>query len=81
MLKELPVASERLVSDEDALFFVEMCRNLRKYGKPVPFIPIVGKDFSFWFKKDSLWYSKTLLSSGAMQVACAFFKAVQRPAL
>lgn len=52
-----PRAGVFTVSVIDKDFFLNLCRT---GGKPVNFIPILDRDFAFWFKKDSLWYSEDL---------------------
>ncbi|KAI9021639.1 fatty acid synthase [Phycomyces nitens] len=53
-----PEAENQLLTTEDVLQFVTMCN--RRGQKPVPFIPVMDKDFDVWFKKDSLWQSEDL---------------------
>ncbi len=50
------VHQTQLMSSEDCLYFVSLCR--RPGQKPVPFIPVLDADFETWFKKDSLWQSE-----------------------
>eukprot|EP01117_Protostelium_nocturnum_P000846 TRINITY_DN1109_c0_g1_i4.p1 TRINITY_DN1109_c0_g1~~TRINITY_DN1109_c0_g1_i4.p1 ORF type:complete len:3931 (+),score=1672.78 TRINITY_DN1109_c0_g1_i4:607-12399(+) len=56
-IKDIPDAS-KLVSAEDAAFFLDLCG--RAGQKPVPFVPILDNNFEFWFKKDSLWQSEDI---------------------
>lgn len=51
-----PDASSELVGDEDASFFVGLCK--RRGQKPVNFIPRLDENFEHWFKKDSLWQAE-----------------------
>ncbi|KAL8661117.1 MAG: hypothetical protein Q9202_005879 [Teloschistes flavicans] len=51
-----PNASSELVGDEDASFFVGLCK--RRGQKPVNFIPRLDENFEHWFKKDSLWQAE-----------------------
>ncbi|KAJ1924023.1 fatty acid synthase alpha subunit Lsd1 [Tieghemiomyces parasiticus] len=53
-----PAARDQLLTSEDVLYFITLCR--RRGQKPVPFIPVLDKDFDVWFKKDSLWQSEDL---------------------
>jgi fatty acid synthase subunit alpha len=48
----------QLMSSEDCLYFVALCRRLGQ--KPVPFIPVLDESFETWFKKDSLWQSEDI---------------------
>ncbi|KAJ1970693.1 fatty acid synthase alpha subunit Lsd1, partial [Dimargaris xerosporica] len=54
----LPEARDQLLTSEDVLYFITLCK--RRGQKPVPFIPVLDKDFDVWFKKDSLWQSEDL---------------------
>jgi len=49
----------QIIITEDVDFFLQICKDT-SFGKPVNFIPIIDKDFSVWFKKDSLWYSENI---------------------
>ncbi|KAG2217921.1 hypothetical protein INT45_012584 [Circinella minor] len=57
-LDQFPEADSQLLTSEDVLHFVTLCQ--RRGQKPVPFIPVMDKDFEVWFKKDSLWQSEDL---------------------
>ena len=52
-----PSCSTTLLTDDDAGFFIELCRS---GGKPVNFIPVIDGELGVWMKKDSLWYSEEL---------------------
>ena len=52
-----PCIAGSLVTEEDADYFIHLCKF---GGKPVNFIPIIDGDLETWFKKDSLWYSEDL---------------------
>ncbi|KAJ1679555.1 fatty acid synthase alpha subunit Lsd1, partial [Spiromyces aspiralis] len=58
VLDAYPESRVQLLTTEDVDFFVNLCR--RPFQKPVPFIPLLDKEFDFWFKKDSLWQSEDL---------------------
>ncbi|KAJ2724547.1 fatty acid synthase alpha subunit Lsd1 [Coemansia sp. Benny D115] len=51
-----PESKTQLLTTEDVQFFINMC--MRPGQKPVPFIPLMDKDFHIWFKKDSLWQAE-----------------------
>lgn len=51
-----PDASAQLLSAEDIDYFISLCR--QRGRKPVNFVPVIDKDLSYWFKKDSLWQSE-----------------------
>lgn len=53
-----PTIREQILSSEDCLHFVALCRRPRQ--KPVPFIPLFDENFETWFKKDSLWQSEDI---------------------
>ncbi|KAJ1994195.1 fatty acid synthase alpha subunit Lsd1 [Dimargaris cristalligena] len=53
-----PEARNQLLTSEDILYFITLCK--RRGQKPVPFIPVLDKEFDIWFKKDSLWQSEDL---------------------
>eukprot|EP01119_Soliformovum_irregulare_P010017 TRINITY_DN2425_c0_g2_i3.p1 TRINITY_DN2425_c0_g2~~TRINITY_DN2425_c0_g2_i3.p1 ORF type:complete len:3502 (-),score=1233.34 TRINITY_DN2425_c0_g2_i3:1297-11802(-) len=53
-----PQCDNQLLCSEDVDFFVQLCRE--RGQKPVNFVPVIDKDLSFWFKKDSLWQSEDL---------------------
>ncbi|KAM3582650.1 fatty acid synthase alpha subunit Lsd1 [Umbelopsis sp. WA50703] len=57
-LAQYPEADAQLLTSEDVLHFVALCQ--RRGQKPVPFIPVLDKDFDVWFKKDSLWQAEDL---------------------
>jgi enoyl reductase-like protein/malonyl CoA-acyl carrier protein transacylase/acyl dehydratase len=57
-LANYPDADTQLLTSEDVLHFVALCQ--RRGQKPVPFIPVLDKDFDVWFKKDSLWQAEDL---------------------
>ncbi|KAJ2379959.1 fatty acid synthase alpha subunit Lsd1, partial [Coemansia sp. RSA 2611] len=56
ILDAYPECYTQLLTTEDVQFFINLC--LRPGQKPVPFIPLMDKDFHIWFKKDSLWQSE-----------------------
>lgn len=53
-----PDASSQLLSAEDIDYFISLCR--QRGRKPVNFVPVIDKDLSYWFKKDSLWQSEDI---------------------
>jgi fatty acid synthase subunit beta len=55
--KRYPNAVTQILATQDVDYFIWMCR---ERGKPVNFVPVIDKDLSFWFKKDSLWQSENL---------------------
>ncbi|KAI8643676.1 fatty acid synthase [Parasitella parasitica] len=57
-LAQYPEAESQLLTSEDVLHFIALCK--RPTQKPVPFIPVMDRDFDIWFKKDSLWQSEDL---------------------
>lgn len=57
-MAQFPDAETQLLTSEDVLHFIALCKN--PVMKPVPFIPVMDKDFDIWFKKDSLWQSEDL---------------------
>lgn len=57
-MAQFPDAETQLLTSEDVLHFIALCKN--PIMKPVPFIPVMDKDFDIWFKKDSLWQSEDL---------------------
>ena len=57
-MAQFPEAETQLLTSEDVLHFLSLCK--RPNQKPVPFIPILDKEFDIWFKKDSLWQSENL---------------------
>ncbi|KAI9314935.1 fatty acid synthase [Dichotomocladium elegans] len=57
-LGQFPEADSQLLTSEDVLHFVTLCK--RRGQKPVPFIPVMDQEFEVWFKKDSLWQSEDL---------------------
>ncbi|KAJ2398450.1 fatty acid synthase alpha subunit Lsd1 [Coemansia sp. RSA 2603] len=52
ILEAYPECNTQLLATEDVQFFINLC--MRPGQKPVPFIPLMDKDFHVWFKKDSL---------------------------
>ncbi|KAJ2162492.1 fatty acid synthase alpha subunit Lsd1 [Coemansia sp. RSA 552] len=56
LLDSYPESYTQLLASEDVQFFINLC--LRPGQKPVPFIPLMDKDFHIWFKKDSLWQAE-----------------------
>ncbi|KAJ2472202.1 fatty acid synthase alpha subunit Lsd1 [Coemansia sp. RSA 2322] len=58
VLDAYPESQTQLLTSEDVQFFINLC--MRPGQKPVPFIPVMDKDFHIWFKKDSLWQSEDL---------------------
>jgi fatty acid synthase subunit beta len=57
-----PESTTQLLSSEDVDYFISLCR--KRGRKPVNFVPIIDKELSYWFKKDSLWQSEDI---GAVQ--------------
>lgn len=57
-MAQFPEAETQLLTSEDVLHFIALCK--RPEQKPVPFIPVMDRDFDIWFKKDSLWQSEDL---------------------
>lgn len=53
-----PKASTQLINEEDCDYFLMCCESPTQ--KPVPFVPVLGPKFEFFFKKDSLWQSEDL---------------------
>ncbi|KAG0311839.1 beta subunit of fatty acid synthetase, partial [Dissophora globulifera] len=53
-----PLTKTQLLTTEDVGYFLFLMN--RRGQKPVPFIPVLDKDFEVWFKKDSLWQSEDL---------------------
>lgn len=53
-----PDASTQLLTAEDIDYFISLCR--QRGRKPVNFVPVIDKDLSYWFKKDSLWQSEDI---------------------
>jgi fatty acid synthase subunit beta, fungi type len=58
LLEKYPEASQQLMNSQDVEHFLFLCG--RFIQKPVPFIPVLDKDFQGWFKRDSLWQSEDL---------------------
>ncbi|KAJ2806670.1 fatty acid synthase alpha subunit Lsd1 [Coemansia guatemalensis] len=56
ILDAYPECRSQLLASEDIQFFINLC--MRPGQKPVPFIPLMDKDFHIWFKKDSLWQAE-----------------------
>ncbi|PIA13919.1 hypothetical protein COEREDRAFT_10860 [Coemansia reversa NRRL 1564] len=56
ILDAYPECRSQLLTSEDIQFFINLC--MRPGQKPVPFIPLMDKDFHIWFKKDSLWQAE-----------------------
>ncbi|KAJ2824964.1 fatty acid synthase alpha subunit Lsd1, partial [Coemansia erecta] len=56
LLDAYPESRTQLLASEDVQFFINLC--MRPGQKPVPFIPLMDKDFHIWFKKDSLWQAE-----------------------
>ncbi|KAJ1910189.1 fatty acid synthase alpha subunit Lsd1, partial [Mycoemilia scoparia] len=46
-----PGSRSQLLTTEDVQYFINLC--MRPIQKPVPFIPVLDKQFDVWFKKDS----------------------------
>ena len=44
------------LSPEDKLYFLELSKKV--YWKPANYIPVIDKEFNYWLKKDTLWYSE-----------------------
>ncbi|KAJ1955759.1 fatty acid synthase alpha subunit Lsd1, partial [Linderina pennispora] len=57
-LNQYPDSFQQLLSTEDIQQFISLC--MRPGQKPVPFIPLMDKDFHIWFKKDSLWQAEDI---------------------
>ncbi|KAG0090509.1 3-oxoacyl-[acyl-carrier-protein] synthase [Podila epicladia] len=53
-----PLTKTQLLTTEDVGYFLFLMQ--RRGQKPVPFIPVLDKDFEVWFKKDSLWQAEDL---------------------
>ncbi|KAG0203436.1 3-oxoacyl-[acyl-carrier-protein] synthase [Mortierella sp. GBA30] len=53
-----PLTKTQLLTTEDVGYFLFLMN--RRGQKPVPFIPVLDKDFEVWFKKDSLWQAEDL---------------------
>ncbi|PVV05312.1 hypothetical protein BB560_000171 [Smittium megazygosporum] len=58
ILDSYPESYSQLLTSEDVEYFISLCSIVVR--KPVPFIPILDKNFDIWFKKDSLWQSEDL---------------------
>ncbi|PVU94326.1 hypothetical protein BB561_002640 [Smittium simulii] len=58
ILKYYPESNTQLLTSEDIDYFISLCMIVTR--KPVPFVPILDKNFDIWFKKDSLWQSEDL---------------------
>ncbi|KAJ1900227.1 fatty acid synthase alpha subunit Lsd1, partial [Kickxella alabastrina] len=56
IVEAYPEGSTQLLATEDVQHFINLC--MRPGQKPVPFIPVMDKDFHVWFKKDSLWQAE-----------------------
>jgi fatty acid synthase subunit beta len=65
-----PLATQRLLSEEDEESFLMLCQQRGK--RPVPFIPKLDENFETYFKKDSLWQSEDLdaLVDGDVERTC-----------
>ncbi|KAF9167813.1 3-oxoacyl-[acyl-carrier-protein] synthase [Actinomortierella ambigua] len=57
-IEAYPLTQSQLLTTEDVGYFLFLMN--RRGQKPVPFIPVLDKDFEVWFKKDSLWQSEDL---------------------
>jgi len=57
-LDTYPLTKTQLLTTEDVGYFLFLMN--RRGQKPVPFIPVLDKDFEVWFKKDSLWQAEDL---------------------
>ena len=53
-----PDSKIQFLNAQDVDFFLGL--TTRRGQKPVPFVPILDKNFEFYFKKDSLWQSENL---------------------
>ncbi|RMZ44106.1 hypothetical protein AFCA_013146 [Aspergillus flavus] len=53
-----PAAVAEVLNPEDVSFFLMQTR--KDNQKPVNFIPALGDDFEYYFKKDSLWQSEDI---------------------
>ncbi|KAE8554462.1 hypothetical protein EYB25_003001 [Talaromyces marneffei] len=58
LVKAYPDITEHIITPLDVQFFLSLC--LRPGKKPVPFVPVLDENLSFYFKKDSLWQSENL---------------------
>lgn len=58
LVKRYPDIKDQIITPLDVQFFLSLC--LRPGKKPVPFVPILDENLSFYFKKDSLWQSENL---------------------
>ncbi|PVU98003.1 hypothetical protein BB559_001847, partial [Furculomyces boomerangus] len=58
ILDAYPESRVQLITSEDIQYFLSLCMIVTR--KPVPFIPLLDKNFDIWFKKDSLWQSEDL---------------------
>lgn len=50
-----PNASDTRVTPTDAAWFVDL---IRKYPKPMPFVPVLDNDLLRWWGQDNLWQSQ-----------------------
>lgn len=58
LLKTYPDIEDQIITPLDVEYFLSLC--LRAGKKPVPFVPVLDENLSFYFKKDSLWQSENL---------------------
>ncbi|KAK9235158.1 acyl transferase domain-containing protein [Lipomyces kononenkoae] len=58
LVETYPDISDDIITPLDVQFFLSLC--LRPGKKPVPFVPVLDENLSFYFKKDSLWQSENL---------------------
>lgn len=58
IFKKYPESKVQFLNAQDVDFFLAL--TTRRAQKPVPFVPILDKNFEFYFKKDSLWQSENL---------------------
>ncbi|OMH81189.1 Fatty acid synthase subunit beta, partial [Zancudomyces culisetae] len=58
ILEHYPESKTQLLTTQDIQYFISLCMIVTR--KPVPFIPLLDKNFDIWFKKDSLWQSEDL---------------------
>ncbi|KAJ1955799.1 fatty acid synthase alpha subunit Lsd1, partial [Linderina pennispora] len=53
-----PAMCTQLLTSSDATYFIALCR--RRGQKPVPFIPVLDKDFASWLLKDTIGQSEDI---------------------
>ncbi|ORX74997.1 hypothetical protein DL89DRAFT_320387 [Linderina pennispora] len=57
-LQTIGEISDPLLTSSDATYFIALCR--RRGQKPVPFIPVLDKDFASWLLKDTIGQSEDI---------------------